>query len=83
MELKQAIERIAGRPDLFAWRPTGELVRMTNKMAIQDIRTGTKRPFSIKCSDILTDDWIVGPIEVLQKYSAEHWNTAPAAPPEA
>jgi hypothetical protein len=80
MELKQAVEAIVGRPDLWAWRPTGEMFRITNNLSIQEMRTGKPRPINPKISDILTDDWLVGNIEALQKFSAEHWVDQRAEP---
>jgi len=76
MLLNQALSSIAGRPDLFAWRPSGELVRISNRMGITDIRSGKPRPFQVKLSDCLSDDWLWGDLKALQKYAAEHWAKA-------
>lgn len=73
MFLNEALLAISGRPDLFAWRPSGELLKMTNRMSIVDCRTGKDRPFSVKLSDVLTNDWISGDLAALQKYAAAHW----------
>jgi hypothetical protein len=73
MFLNEALLAITGRPDLFAWRPTGELLRMNNRLSIKDLRSGTPRPFQIKLSDVLSDAWITGDLEKLQKYSAANW----------
>jgi hypothetical protein len=81
MFLNEALLAISGRPDLFAWRPSGELVRMTNMMSIRDVRSGKPRAFQVKFSDILTNDWLSGDLAALQKYSAAHWTSGPADQP--
>jgi hypothetical protein len=69
VELKQALERIAGRPDLWIWRPTGMILRLTNRLAMLEYSNGKPKQPSIKLADILTDDWLVGDFEALQKYA--------------
>ena len=60
MFISQAFTELLGRPDLFAWRPTGEVFQVTNRGGILDVRSGRPRPFQIKGSDICSNDWQVG-----------------------
>lgn len=60
MFLSAAYTGLLGRPDLFAWRPSGEIIQVTNLGRIYDVRSGRQRPFIPKGSDICGDDWRVG-----------------------
>jgi hypothetical protein len=81
MFIKDALSAIAGRPDLWIWRPTGELLMLTNRLAIIDHRNGRPRPYVAKLADLLTDDWVVGDVPALQKYAAAHWQKPEEAQP--
>jgi hypothetical protein len=65
MFLSAAYTGLLGRPDLFAWRPTGEIIQVTNLGRIFDVRSGRQRPFIPKGSDICGDDWKVGTAQQL------------------
>lgn len=60
MFISAAFTELLGRPDLFAWRPTGEIFQVTNRGGIRDVRSGKPRPYQIKPSDICSNDWRVG-----------------------
>lgn len=67
MFISQAFTELLGRPDLFAWRPTGEIFQVTNRGGILDVRSGRPRPFQIKGSDICSNDWHVGNSDKLRE----------------
>jgi|GEM_PF-2827352 len=67
MFISQAYIELLGRTDLFAWRPTGEIIQVTNLGAIRDVRNGRPRPFTVKPSDICGNDWVVGDVQKLRK----------------
>ena len=58
--ISQAYSELLGRPDLFAWRPTGEVIQVSNLGRIFDVRTGRPRRFIPKGSDLMSNDWRVG-----------------------
>jgi len=71
MTIQQALQALDGRPDLFAVRPTGKIISVTNRQRI--IQHGNApRPyhFNPMRSDIMTDDWQVKTLDQLQKEAA-------------
>ena len=78
MFMSQAYTELLGRPDRFAWRPTGEIFQVTNLGAIKDVRNGRPRPFQVKPSDICGDDWQVGSAQQLRKALPELFAEAAA-----
>jgi len=67
MFISQAYSELLGRPDLFAWRSTGEVIQVSNLGRIFDVRSGRPRSFIPKGSDLLSNDWRVGDGTKLRK----------------
>ena len=60
MFISAAYTGLLGRPDLFAWRPSGEIIQVSNLGRIWDVRSGRRHPWIPKGSDLCGDDWKVG-----------------------
>jgi hypothetical protein len=67
MFISQAYSELLGRPDLFAWRLTGEVIQVSNLGRILDVRAGRPRRFIPKGSDLMSNDWRVGDVAKLRK----------------
>lgn len=58
--ISQALSELQGRPDLFAWRETGEVIQLTKHMRIIDVRTGRPKRMVFKVPDLMSNAWQVG-----------------------
>lgn len=67
MFISQALTELLGRPDRFAWRPTGEILQVTNRGGIKRVGRGGPVQFVPKVTDLMSDDWRVGTKEQLVK----------------
>jgi hypothetical protein len=67
MTIQNAIGAITGRPDLFAWRPDGTLLSLTNRQKVVARRSGMPGRWVPKYSDLVTDDWKVGDVRAVMK----------------
>ena len=67
MTLQQALGAVAGRPDLFLVRPTGEILRVTKAFGVRDVRNGKPRQWCPSYGALVTDDWQVMDAAKLQK----------------
>jgi hypothetical protein len=64
--VSQAITELQGRPDLFAWRQTGEILQLTPNGRILDVRTGRPKRMIFKVPDLMSNAWFVGDAQKLR-----------------
>ena len=67
MTIQQALGAVAGRPDLYLVRPTGEILNVTKAFGVRDMRSGRPRSWFPSYGALVTDDWKVVTLEQLQK----------------
>lgn len=59
---------LIGAPHLFAWRPSGKLLRMNERSRIEDVTSGKAHPFVPTVNDMLANDWEVGPLSKVRAF---------------
>lgn len=59
MNIIQALGQVAGRPDMFLVRQTGEIVRVTKNFGLRDCRSGREHAWVPSYGALVTDDWMV------------------------
>jgi len=71
MTIQQALHMMAGRTDLVALRPEGELLILTRNCAIKSIAGGTPVTWWATFGAIVADNWQVVDVLKLKQIMAE------------
>jgi len=68
MTIQQALQALDGRPYLFAVRPSGKIISVSNRnRLLQHGNAPGPYHFTPMRSDLMTDDWQVKTLQQLQK----------------
>jgi hypothetical protein len=59
MDFPTMVRSLIGAPHLLALRPRGPVIRMTDRQALRDLRSGREHQYVGKLSDYLAIDWTV------------------------
>jgi hypothetical protein len=59
MDFPTMVRALIGAPHLLALRPRGPVIRMTDRQALRDLRSGREHQYVGKLSDYLAIDWTV------------------------
>lgn len=59
MNLSNAMHLMAGRTDLFAFRPEGEVLVLTRNLSVKAVQTGVVQPWKATFGALVADNWQV------------------------